>query len=35
MNGYVKLPEESIGSLKNVEETEEFARTVPEKQKKV
>ena len=35
MDGYVKLPETSIGSLKNIEETEEFSKTVTEKHKKV
>lgn len=35
MKDYVKLPETVVGSLKNVEETEEYAKTVSEKQKKV
>jgi hypothetical protein len=35
VGNYIKLPENNIGSLKNVEETEEFTKTVSEKHKKV
>lgn len=35
MSEFIKLPEESIGSLKNIEENEEYTRAVPERQKKV
>lgn len=35
MRGYIKMPDVNVGSLQNVEETEEYARTVTEKQKRV
>jgi len=35
MKNYVKIPDVNIGTLQNVEETEEFAKTVTEKQKRV
>jgi len=35
MNDYVKMPENNAGTLKNVEENEEFNKAVPERQKKV
>ena len=35
MKHYVKIPDVNIGTLQNVEETEEFAKTVTEKQKRV
>ena len=35
MKNYVKIPDVNVGSLQNVEETEEYAKTVAEKQKKV
>ncbi len=35
MSRFVKIPETNIGSLKNVEETESFTKTVTEKQEKV
>lgn len=35
MKDYVKMPENNTGTLKNVDETEEFAKAVPERQKKI
>jgi hypothetical protein len=35
MKNYVKIPDVNIGTLQNVEETEEYAKTVTEKQKRV
>ena len=35
MKNYVKIPDVNVGTLQNVEETEEFAKTVTEKQKRV
>lgn len=35
MNDYVEMPENNAGTLKNVEETEEFNKAVPERQKKI
>jgi len=35
MKNYVKIPDVNIGTLQNVEESEEFAKTVTEKQKRV
>ncbi len=35
MKDYIKMPEVNIGSLKNMEETEEFAKTITEKQKRI
>jgi hypothetical protein len=35
MKNYVKIPNVNIGTLQNVEETEEYAKTVAEKQKRV
>ncbi len=35
MKDFVKIPENNAGTLKNVEENEEYAKTVPERQKKI
>jgi hypothetical protein len=35
MRNYVKIPDNVAGTLKNVEENEEYAKTVPERQKKI
>ncbi len=35
MRSYVKIPDANIGSLQNIEESEEYAKTVTEKQKRV
>ena len=35
MKNYVKIPDVNVGTLQNVEETEEYAKTVTEKQKRV
>jgi hypothetical protein len=35
MKDYVKMPENNAGTLKNVEETEEYAKAAPERQKKI
>jgi hypothetical protein len=35
LKSYVKMPNVNVGSLQNVEETEEYAKTMTEKQKRV
>lgn len=35
MSEFVKMPENNAGTLKNVEENEEFTKAVPERQKKI
>ncbi len=35
MDDYVKMPENNAGTLKNVEENEEFNKAVPQRQKKI
>jgi hypothetical protein len=35
MSDYVKMPDNNAGTLKNIEENEEFNRAVPERQKKI
>jgi hypothetical protein len=35
MKDYVKMPNVNVGALQNVEETEEYAKTVTEKQKRI
>ncbi len=35
MKNYVKMPDVNIGALQNIEENEEYTRTVTEKQKRV
>ncbi len=35
MKNYVKIPDINIGSLQNIEESEEYAKTITEKQKRI
>ncbi len=35
MEEFVKMPENNAGTLKNVEENEEYDKAVPERQKKI
>lgn len=35
MRSYIKMPDVNVGTLQNVEETEEYTRTITEKQKRI
>lgn len=35
MSRYIKIPDVNVGSLQNIEESEEYAKTITEKQKRI